>query len=333
VPLLADVMAELERLDDAGRRVAARLHPYVAGSMKGLFDGPTTTAATGHLIVYALKDLPEQLHAVGTLLTLDTIWRTVRGATASGQRPDVLRMVLVDEAWKLLSGGRGSVFLETLAKSARKYGVALTVVTQDAADVLATKTGRAVVSICGLPAAVFFVLLGLGGDGGFSPPLVIGAPALIAYPVAVWLWLRARRPESTGRACLLATLGLLLVVVTSFVPVAILGSALAEQWQETQPGGRGYRAPTAPGERTLCPTSGRVPAVPVNRGGVSAGATAPGDDSEPESQIGRRHGGVPSCCSRSARRTVVSMPSDWSSTDAVESVSARAAVSRWVVPV
>ncbi|GLY98845.1 conjugal transfer protein TraC [Actinoplanes sp. NBRC 103695] len=146
VPLLADVMAELERLDDAGRRVAARLHPYVAGSMKGLFDGPTTTAATGHLVVYALKDLPEQLHAVGTLLTLDTIWRTVRGATASGQRPDVLRMVLVDEAWKLLSGGRGGVFLETLAKSARKYGVALTVVTQDAADVLATKTGRAVVS-------------------------------------------------------------------------------------------------------------------------------------------------------------------------------------------
>ncbi|WP_173069763.1 VirB4 family type IV secretion system protein [Phytohabitans houttuyneae] len=145
-PLLADVVAELDNLDDAGRRVAARLHPYVAGSTRGLFDGPTTTVPHGHLVVYALKDLPEQLHPVGTLLTLDTIWRTVRGATASGNRPGTLRMVLVDEAWKLLSGGRGGVFLETLAKSARKYGVGLTVVTQDAADVLATKTGRAVVS-------------------------------------------------------------------------------------------------------------------------------------------------------------------------------------------
>ncbi|MDG4829971.1 conjugal transfer protein TraC [Solwaraspora sp. WMMD1047] len=144
-PLLADVTAALKDTDDAGRRVASRLHPYVAGSMRGLFDGPTTTAARGHLVVFAIRDLPEQLHPVGTLLTLDTIWRTVR-ATASGQRPDVLRMVLVDEAWKLLSGGRGGVFLETLAKSARKYGVGLTVVTQDAADVLATKTGRAVVS-------------------------------------------------------------------------------------------------------------------------------------------------------------------------------------------
>ncbi|GIF74110.1 hypothetical protein Asi02nite_36280 [Asanoa siamensis] len=145
-PLLADVMAALEATDDAGRRVAARLHPYVAGSMRGLFDGPSTVTPHGHLVVWALKDLPEQLHPVGTLLTLDTIWRTVRGATASGDRPDVLRMVLVDEAWKLLSAGRGGVFLETLAKSARKYGVGLTVVTQDAADVLATKTGRAVVS-------------------------------------------------------------------------------------------------------------------------------------------------------------------------------------------
>ncbi|MFJ8685516.1 VirB4 family type IV secretion system protein [Micromonospora wenchangensis] len=145
-PLLREMMAALDDTDDAGRRVAARLHPYVMGSMKGLFDGPTTTAPEGHLVVFALKDLPEQLHPVGTLLTLDTIWRTVRGATSRGDRPDVLRMVLVDEAWKLLSGGRGGRFLQTLAKSARKYGTGLTVVTQDAADVLATTTGRAVVS-------------------------------------------------------------------------------------------------------------------------------------------------------------------------------------------
>jgi len=145
-PLVADVMAELEQTDDAGARVAARLHPYVVGSFKGLFDGPTTTAPAGHLVVYALKDLPEQLHPVGTLLTLDTIWRTVRSEDVSTSHRAQLRMVLVDEAWKLLSGGRGGVFLETLAKSARKYGCGLTVVTQDAADVLATKTGRAVVS-------------------------------------------------------------------------------------------------------------------------------------------------------------------------------------------
>ncbi|GIJ49755.1 hypothetical protein Val02_66410 [Virgisporangium aliadipatigenens] len=145
-PLLADAMAALEETGgDAGHRVAARLYPYVAGSMKGLFDGPTTTAPTGHLVVYALKDLPEQLHPVGTLLVLDRIWRTVR-SSQSAAGPQVLRMVVVDEAWKLLSTGRGGRFLETLAKSARKYGTGLTVVTQDGLDVLSTKVGRAVVS-------------------------------------------------------------------------------------------------------------------------------------------------------------------------------------------
>jgi hypothetical protein len=147
-PLLADLADELAALNDAGRRVAARLRPYVAGSFKTLFDGPTTTGADGHLVVYAIKELPEELKAVGTLLTLDAIWRTIRtpNRDTSGSRPEGLRMMLVDEAWRLLSGGLGGRFLETLAKSARKYGAGLTVVTQDAADVLATKVGRAVVS-------------------------------------------------------------------------------------------------------------------------------------------------------------------------------------------
>ncbi|MEH0933913.1 hypothetical protein [Micromonospora psammae] len=107
-------------------------------------------------------------------------------------------------------------------------------------------TVMCLIGICGLPAAGFFVLVGITGDAGFSPPLVIGVPTLIAYPVAVWLWLRARRPKNAGRAWLLATLGLLLVVGTSVVPVVIVGSALVEEWQETQPGGRGYQPPAAP---------------------------------------------------------------------------------------
>ncbi|MET7821254.1 VirB4 family type IV secretion system protein [Micromonospora zamorensis] len=140
-PLLADVAQALTEIGDAGRTLAARLHPYVSGSFAALFDGPTTTAPEGHLVVYAIKDLPDELKPVGTLLTLDAIWRTV--ATSS---PDVRRMVLVDEAWLMLRAGLGAKFLFRLAKSARKYGAGLTVVTQDAADVLGTEVGRAVVS-------------------------------------------------------------------------------------------------------------------------------------------------------------------------------------------
>jgi type IV secretory pathway VirB4 component len=143
-PLLADVAAALLEAGEAGRVLAARLYPYVAGSFKGLFDGPTTTAPSGHLVVYAIKDLPEELKPVGTLLILDAIWRTVSTAHRSG--PLTRRLVLVDEAWLMLRAGLGAQFLFRLAKSARKYNTGLGVITQDAGDVLATEVGRAVVS-------------------------------------------------------------------------------------------------------------------------------------------------------------------------------------------
>ena len=94
-----------------------------------------------------------------------------------------------------------------------------------------------------LPAALFFVLLGISGDAGPSPFLVLGLglPTLVAYAVGVWLWFRARRAPTTGRAWLLAALGLLPVVGTPTLPVALLGGTFVEEWQETQPGGRGYQ--------------------------------------------------------------------------------------------
>ncbi|NIL59937.1 VirB4 family type IV secretion system protein [Salinispora arenicola] len=143
-PLLVDVAEALTDAGDAGRTLAARLHPYVAGSFKGLVDGPTTTSPDGHLVVYAIKDLPDELKPVGTLLILDAIWKTVSTAIRTGA--STRRLVLVDEAWLMLRQGLGAQFLFRLSKSARKYGAGLSVITQDAADVLATEVGRAVVS-------------------------------------------------------------------------------------------------------------------------------------------------------------------------------------------
>lgn len=145
-PVLADLADALTDLattqqDPLAGQLATRLTPYVAGSFAGLFNGPTTHPPSGHLIVYSLKALPEQLLGVGTLLALDATWRTV--TTPHRRRP---RVVVVDEAWLLLSHPAGAAFLLRLAKAARKHWCGLTLVTQDAGDVLATELGRAVVS-------------------------------------------------------------------------------------------------------------------------------------------------------------------------------------------
>ena len=101
-PLLADLATSFRDLaDPAATDLAHRLTPYVSGSFRALFDGPTTTAPVGHLVVFSLKDLPDPLRGIGTLLALDATWRTL--ANPAQRRP---RLVLVDEAWLLLQHPR-----------------------------------------------------------------------------------------------------------------------------------------------------------------------------------------------------------------------------------
>ena len=126
--------------------LAARLAPWVAGSFKDLFDGPTTHRPDGHLVVWSLRHLPDELRTVGTLLALDAIWRhvdTARPRPQPGRAPAP-------------GGGRRGVDADARrrrrpvpvpdGKAARKRNAGLTVITQDAADVLGTDLGQAVVA-------------------------------------------------------------------------------------------------------------------------------------------------------------------------------------------
>ena len=142
-PLLADVTAALANdRDPAGRELAARLEPFVTGSWAGLFDGPTTTPDPAeHLVVWSLRDLPDELKAAGTLLALDRIWTNIVSGSTTGRRR---RLVVVDEAWTLMQSEHGARFLFRMAKASRKHWAGLTVITQDPADLLGTERGQAV---------------------------------------------------------------------------------------------------------------------------------------------------------------------------------------------
>jgi type IV secretory pathway VirB4 component len=141
-PLLADLAHALEvEPDPAGPALAARLSPFVAGAFAGLFNGPTTVAPGGHLTVYSLRHVPDELKTVATLLVLDGIWRQV--TDTADRRP---RLVVVDEAWLLMRDESGARFLNLMAKSARKHWAGLAVITQDTADLLSTDLGQAIVA-------------------------------------------------------------------------------------------------------------------------------------------------------------------------------------------
>jgi type IV secretory pathway VirB4 component len=141
-PVLGDLAAALRADGDpAATELAERLAPYVTGTWQELFAGHTTTHPDSHLIVFSLRDLPDELKTIGTLLTLDAIWRRV--SDPHNRRP---RLVVVDEGWLLMRQDEGARFLYKMAKSARKHWAGLTVITQDAADLLSCELGQAVVA-------------------------------------------------------------------------------------------------------------------------------------------------------------------------------------------
>ena len=141
-PLLCDLRVVLARLGgDTASELASRLQPFTDGAFRGLFDGPTTPPPEGHLLVFSLRNLPDELKPAGTLLTLDTVWRRV--SNPSTRRP---RLCVVDEAWLLMQQQAGAEFLWRMAKSARKHWAGLTVATQDVGDVFGTDLGKAVIA-------------------------------------------------------------------------------------------------------------------------------------------------------------------------------------------
>ncbi|MFF5990601.1 MULTISPECIES: VirB4 family type IV secretion system protein [Prauserella] len=141
-PLLADLAAILTATGDpVATDLGSRLHPFVEGAFSAMFSGPATTRPEGHLTVFSLRDLPDELRPIGTLLTLDTVWRRVSNPAI--RRP---RLITVDEAWLLMQDPAGARFLHRMAKAARKHWAGLTIATQDVGDVLGTDLGKAIIA-------------------------------------------------------------------------------------------------------------------------------------------------------------------------------------------
>jgi hypothetical protein len=141
-PLLGDVVGLLGE-SAVESSLATRLRPFVSGSHTGLFERATTVRPDGHLVVFSLRDIPDEpkeIRAAAILTALDAIWRQVR----SGRREP--RVVVVDEAWLLLGEESAARVLARLAKSARKFWCGLTTVTQDVGDVLSSDLGQAVLT-------------------------------------------------------------------------------------------------------------------------------------------------------------------------------------------
>lgn len=137
-PVMADFHTVLKATEE-GQPLADRIEQYVVGSLKGIFDQPSTIDIKNTFTVFSTRDLEDKIRPVAMYIILDFIWTRIRRETKK-------RILIVDEAWYLMQHPDSATFMYSIAKRARKYYLGLTTITQDVADFLRSDYGRAIVT-------------------------------------------------------------------------------------------------------------------------------------------------------------------------------------------
>lgn len=141
-PIMGDLMNVLEGMD-GGDRLALRLSKYVSGTFGKVFNNYTNIDINNKLTVISIRDLEDALKTPAMFNVLNWIWTKVRSHKKK-------RMLACDEAWIMFQNETSAEFLFGLTKRARKYGLGITVISQDIEDFVKSKYGKPIISNCAL---------------------------------------------------------------------------------------------------------------------------------------------------------------------------------------
>lgn len=136
-PTLDDLYKELKR-----RKVTSlceQLDQYITGSMAGVFNCQTNVELDNRLIVFDIKDMPEDSRRIMMMIVANFVQNTVM------QKPEK-RILVIDEAWSLIQHEETARFIDGLVRRARKYYLGVALITQQVNDFLGNKYGRTIAS-------------------------------------------------------------------------------------------------------------------------------------------------------------------------------------------
>jgi hypothetical protein len=140
-PTISDLA---NRLDDlpGGKPLAHRLERWASGSLASLFAADGAPPLDRRMLVVGLAAISDpEVRAVAQLAALGVLWDAVRRDLAP-------KLVVVDEAWKVMRQPSGAEFVEELARSARHYHAGLQLATQDIVEFLRSDVGEPIVKQC-----------------------------------------------------------------------------------------------------------------------------------------------------------------------------------------
>lgn len=136
-PLLEDLYAELHALGQL--HLCERLEKYITGSSAKIFNSHTNINLDNRLVIFDIKDMPENLRPIMMLIISNFIQNQVKA------KPEK-RMLVIDEGWLLLQHEQSARFVAGLVRRARKYYLGVSFISQQADDFLKSDYGRAIAS-------------------------------------------------------------------------------------------------------------------------------------------------------------------------------------------
>lgn len=145
-PVLGDLYDELERMSRKAtvyERVTYiallnRLRMYVDGVFS-FVNRQTNINVKNNFVTFNIGNMPKQVKPLMMYLILEYVYSTMK---KDKQR----KLLVIDEAWSMLQGAGEEGFIFEVVKTCRKFNLGLLLITQDVADLLNSKAGRAVLA-------------------------------------------------------------------------------------------------------------------------------------------------------------------------------------------
>jgi len=145
-PLLEDLYNEVLPLTRSTKEIiykpamsiVNRLKAYVFGPMRFL-NQVTRINMDNRMISFDIKDAPEVGKGVVMFLILEYVYTQMK-------KSKTRKILVIDEAWTVLSAGEQSEYILKIVKTCRKFNLSLVLLTQDVEDVLQSRAGRAVLT-------------------------------------------------------------------------------------------------------------------------------------------------------------------------------------------
>lgn len=137
-PIMQDLLEVLEGMQGA-ETLVLKLKKYTEGTFAGLFNSPTNVNMNNQLVVFSVRDLEDELRPMAIYTLINYVWNIVRSERKK-------RLLIIDEAWWLMTHEDSARFIYALVKRCRKYYLGVTTITQDVNDFLRSQYGQAIVT-------------------------------------------------------------------------------------------------------------------------------------------------------------------------------------------